>query len=252
VGNRLHLEDDLADLLALPDDLIRRHVQELIDYDGDSAMRQFFVTHPRAALECLVEDIRLYWDRALKHRWSQMIATLEGDVLYRGRLMALEGPEALLPDLHSTISYQDSEIRINASCNHKTIFEVHQLQGEGIQLVPTIFTGCGRAYQVSPNWRPMIVYSARGVGIYNRETRASKPLELALGAGRASVLLALRNPASTGELARRLTVTSGAVSQQLDRLKQAGLVEAHRSGKRVYYRLTQHGEELIALFERMN
>jgi DNA-binding MarR family transcriptional regulator len=53
-------------------------------------------------------------------------------------------------------------------------------------------------------------------------------------------------------MAHRLSLTSGAISQQLDRLKRAGLVESHRSGKRVYYRLTRRGEDLIALFERMN
>jgi DNA-binding MarR family transcriptional regulator len=65
------------------------------------------------------------------------------------------------------------------------------------------------------------------------------------------VLQALTVPASTSELAHRLMVTSGAVSQHLDRLKHAGLVEAHRSGRRVYYQLTRRGEELILLFERI-
>jgi DNA-binding transcriptional ArsR family regulator len=74
---------------------------------------------------------------------------------------------------------------------------------------------------------------------------------MALGAGRARVLETLRTPASTGEIAQKLGVSSGAVSQILSRLAQADLVESHRVGKRVYYHLTRRGEELIVLFERI-
>jgi len=249
--SRTHIEDDLVDLLALPDELIRKNVQELIDVDGETEIRRYFLAHPHEAMECLVEDIQLYWKRTLEPTWSKMISVLEGDLLYRGRLMALDGPEALLPDLHSSISYQDRQIHIGRVCDHPKPNKVVELNGDGIQLVPVIFAGCGRAYQITPEWRPMILYSARGVGLYNGETRASKPLELALGASRAQVLQGLRVPATTGELAHRLQLTSGAISQQLDRLKRAGLVEPHRSGKRVYYRLTRLGEELMALFERI-
>lgn len=249
--SRVHIADEFQELLSLPDDLIRRNVQEVIAIDGETEMRRFFLAHPHEAIQCLIEDLQLYWLRALKHRWSQMISVLEGDLLYRGRLMALDGPEALLPDLHPTISYQNREIHLANTCTHIHPDFVAELNGDGIQLVPTVFTGCGRAYQISPEWHPMIVYSARGAGLYNGETRASKPLELALGTGRARVLQGLRHPATTGELAHRLQLTSGAVSQQLDRLKRAGLVESYRSGKRVYYQLTQRGEELMALFDRI-
>ncbi len=96
----------------------------------------------------------------------------------------------------------------------------------------------------------MIGYNARGVGQYNQDSRASKPLELALGAARAAVLQTLVTPASTGEVAHKLGIASGGVSEHLKRLTQAGLAEPHRSGKRVYYQLTRRGEDLIALFER--
>jgi DNA-binding transcriptional ArsR family regulator len=38
------------------------------------------------------------------------------------------------------------------------------------------------------------------------------------------------------------------VSQHLARLRRAGLVEAHRRGRRVYHRLSTNGEYLLELF----
>jgi hypothetical protein len=252
--NRMDIESDLEEVLATPDAVIRQQVRWLIPDVGETDTRRFYLAHPREAVQCLVEDMRLYWQRTLAESWSRMLAVLDGDILYRGRVLTLDGLESLLPNLHPSISYQRHAIHLGpvghsntpAHCPVKV-----ELEGRGIQFVPIIFNVAGRTWKTTAEWRPMIGYTARGVGLYNSETRASLPLETTLGAGRAQVLQALVVPASTGELAHRLMITSGAVSQQLDRLKQAGLVEAHRSGKRVYYQLTRRGEELIALFERI-
>ena len=74
-------------------------------------------------------------------------------------------------------------------------------------------------------------------------------LEAALGVGRASVLKGLLHvPFTTTELARQLSLSPAAVSAHLSRLKAAELVELHRSGKRVYYRLSGAGESLLDIF----
>src|SRR5215207_5783427 len=71
----------------------------------------------------------------------------------------------------------------------------------------------------------------------------------ALGESRASVLKGLlTTPTTTTELARQLGLAPAAVSAHLSRLKAAGLVEPHRSGKRVYYRLSCAGESLLGIF----
>jgi len=245
------IEDDFEKLLSTPEQLIRENIQKLIQRDGDSDIRRSFLTHPREAIWCLVEELRLYWQRTFARSWSQMISVIEGDLLYRGKLLALDGPSKLLPDLHHSISFQNNQIQVGSIQGETAAAVTARHEGNGFQLVPTIFADWVWA-QLAPQLNPMIVYRARGTGgIYNGDTGASKPLELAMGAGRAKVLQSLRTPASTGELAQRLGVSSGAVSQLLNRLTKAGLVEPHRIGKRVYYRLTRRGEELIALFERI-
>jgi len=54
-------------------------------------------------------------------------------------------------------------------------------------------------------------------------------------------------PRTTTELAQELDLSLAAISAHLSRLKVAGLAEPHRSGKRVYYRLSFAGESLLSL-----
>jgi hypothetical protein len=246
--NSVDVENDLAELLATPDALVQKYVGQLIEEEGDSEMRRYFMAHPHEALECLVEELRFYWQRALARHGSRMLSIKEGDILYRARILALNGTGSLFSDLHPSFAYKAGRIEIQRSapsCKDQSEF---RLDGRGLQLVPAVFASECRM-QMASEWRPRLSYPVRGAGLWWQKP-PSQSLELALGTGRASVLQALVIPASTGELAHRLMLTSGAVSQHLDRLKQAGLVEAHRSGRRVYYHLTRRGEELIALFER--
>jgi DNA-binding transcriptional ArsR family regulator len=249
-NNHGSIEDDLEQLSATPDEVIRRYTLALIEQDGDSEIRRFFVVHPHEAMACLVEELHLYWQRTLAHYWPRMISVLEGDILYRGRLLALEGPGSLVADLHPAMTYQNQQIQIRSNHRSHTCDVEFQLEGEGIQLVPLVFSG-ERRMQIVPEWQPRLSFPVRGTGLYSRETRASKPLEQALGAARARVLQILTTPATTGEVAFKARITAGTASVHLSRLTKAGLVEPHRSGVRVYYRLTRRGEELIALFERI-
>jgi hypothetical protein len=242
------IEDELQRLLELPDEMIRRDIETLIATSGDSELRQHFLIYPRDALLCLIDELRLYWQRTLAHHWPRMMTILEGDVLYRARKLALEGVESLFSDLHSGLAYEAGTIRINKK-NVPTCIYSSELRGNGIQLVPTVFSGAQLYWQIVPHWHPMLIYNVRGAGLWQGKPEdASQSLELALGTGRARVLYALTTPATTGELALRLEISAGGVSQHLSRLEQAGLAEAHRSGKRVYYQLTERGESLLSLF----
>jgi DNA-binding transcriptional ArsR family regulator len=50
------------------------------------------------------------------------------------------------------------------------------------------------------------------------------------------------------ELSQQLRLAPVAVSAHLSRLEVAGLVEPHRSGRKVYYRLSPAGESLLEIF----
>jgi DNA-binding transcriptional ArsR family regulator len=249
-GSRDNVEDEISDIIATPDETVRQDVQALMSADGHTSTRQHFVAYPREAVSRLVEELRLYWQRVLAHHWSRMISIKEGDMLYRARMLALDGPGTLFEDLHPTISYQSGQISIEPIALSATCHADLNLSGDGLQLVPIVITGVGRCFKMASAGQSSLAYSVRGAGLW-RAKPPSKSLEMALGAGRAAILQGLGTPATTSEMAQRLCLTSGAVSQQFDRLKRAGLVESHRSGKHVYYQLTRRGKELIALFERI-
>jgi DNA-binding MarR family transcriptional regulator len=247
--NHTDIERDFEALLATPDEVIRKNVLSLIQFDGDSEMRRYFVAHPREAVVCLVEDLRLYWQRTLAHHWSRIISRLEGDILSRARILALHGADVLFTDLHPTISFRRNNLQVQYVYHCADQNDNYQLTGEGLRLVPTLFANRVMA-QIPPHQLPMLAYATRETGQWHSRLETGS-LELALGAARASVLQTLTHPSTTGEIAYKLSLTSGAVSQQLQRLVRAGLAEAHRNGKRVFYRLTRRGEDLIALFERI-
>ncbi|HLV36384.1 MAG TPA: winged helix-turn-helix domain-containing protein [Spirillospora sp.] len=245
---QLSLEHEIQRMLANPDDLVRKNIQRLIEMGGESDLLQFFLTHPQEALLCLADELRLYWRRALEPYWSSLTAVLEGDVIYHARQMALYGPEQMFNGLETReLQYRDGVIELAKNgCEAE-----FRLAGDGIQLVPSIFTVCGVHWQIEPEWQPMIIYMARGIGNWRPDSiERNESLELAIGEGRARVLQTLLTPSNTSEVARRLKISAGAASQHLGRLQQAGLVEPHRSGRRVYYRLTNRGAQLLTLFDQ--
>lgn len=257
------IETEFERILNLPEDLIREGVSIAIEFFGASDIRCDFLAHPREGMQALITEMRDYWQRTLAHHWHRMIAVLENDILHHSRILTLDGIEALFPTLSETLAYENGVIQIGKipeNCDEekrkyfssfKTVKQDVSvaLETEKFHLVPAIFAGNSTYHQVNEPWQPMILYTPRGAGLWNYEVpEPSQALELTLGAGKSRILLALATPYSTGELARKLSLTAGAVSQQLGKLHQAGLVESHRSGKHVFYRLSQRGTNLVALF----
>jgi DNA-binding transcriptional ArsR family regulator len=249
-GTRLDLDTEIDTLLGVSDDIIRDNIQKLITDTGETELRNLFLAYPREMMLCLVDELRLYWKQVMAHHWPSVTSILDGDILHRARQMAVNGAPAILGQIHNSLSYDAGYLTISKP--HKSHCDMDfTLKGDGIQLVPTAFLCSSLWWQIVPEWRPMLIYQARGIGLWRPidADEGETSLEIALGAGRARVLQSLMTPLNTGEIARFLDITSAAVSQHLSRLQDAGLVESHRSGKRVYYQLTRRGENLLAVFD---
>jgi len=173
---------------------------------------------------------------------------LEGDTIRRGQALALGGVEALLSGLSPKVNYSGGAIELA-----KAYERIVDPKGRGITLVPCVFVWPKVDVLVQPGYQPTLAYPPRGAA--NLWT-ASSPREssgtalgAALGVSRASVLKCLLPaPTTTMELSQQLRLAPAAVSAHLSRLKVAGLVEPHRSGRKVYYRLSSAGESLLEIF----
>lgn len=246
-------DDALDTLRRTPEPTLRANLETILQLDEPlTPPRQHFLDDPCGALERLADEVAIYWQRALAPYWGHMLSVLENDVLYRARQLALFGARSVFAELSHSLTYAPGFISIDKRYVCRASRKQHyDLGGVGLQLVPAIF---GKSSSVStqfePEFRPMIIYSARGAGLWHHEpSPANVQLETLIGAGKSRVLLALEAPQNTTELARILNLTPGAVSQHLGHLSSAGLVEAHRAGSRVFYRLSLRGERLLGLFD---
>jgi len=251
----LSFEEELEHLRATPHDVVRKNVRVLLaqwtendklDSDTHEILR-YFLAYPSEALDCLADELRQFWAQAIAPYWERVRSILENDILYQGRRMALEGVSSMVEQLDTRLRLDGGILLIEKPQHGR---DEYHLEGRGLQLVPTLFTGNKLSWQIEPEWKPMVIYSARGGSLLHMPSQPDPESALvhALGESRARVLQALREPLHTAELAQQLQVTSGAVSQHLSRLSEAGLVTNHRSSSKVVYRLTPRGEKLLALF----
>jgi DNA-binding transcriptional ArsR family regulator len=243
------IEVGFAEIANTPPHLVQEHIQALIDKYGMNEIRHYALVNPQAALEQVIVEMRDYWQRTMAHHWTRLLAVLENDVLYRSRFLAVQGAKSMFESIGHGVIYEPNQLTITYPLVPNKPSVGFSLQERGVQVVPSVFAGNKTYHQYDEHWEQMLIYPARGAGIwYSENIKPLEALELTLGVPKARMLYLLQNPLNTGELAHRMVLTASAVSQQLKNLHQAGLVESFRHGKLVFYRLTERGEKLLALF----
>ena len=198
---------------------------------------------PGEALKALVDEVLAYWELALADVWPRVAGLLEGDVLRRSRTLATGGTAALFADLHPSVEWSGERLRIDRPWDFGD-----RLDGRGLLLVPGVFCWPAVRVLVGGGYQPGLMYPASGVATLWEDAPPPPPGALAalLGPTRAAVLAGLEEPAAPSELAARLGVTPGAVSQHLGVLRDARLVTGHRVGRHVRYARTALGDALTS------
>ncbi|HET6658577.1 MAG TPA: DUF5937 family protein [Rubrobacter sp.] len=248
--------EEIERLRTTPPEVVHEEVEAFVRVEKEQfgllatekvRLLENYVGDPEGSLKRLVDELRGYHDLAIAPYWPRIQEHLEGDTLKRGQALALGGVEALLSGLHPKVSYGGGALELD-----KAYEAVVEPAGRGITLVPCVFAWPRVEVLVQPGYRPTLAYGPRGVANLwssSSPARNGTAMEAALSAGRAAVLKGLLPaPRTTTELAHQLRLSPAAVSAHLLRLKAAELVEAHRSGKRVYYRLSCAGESLLGIF----
>ena len=252
----VRFDEELERLRATPTEVVHTEVQMLVQAQKEQfgplspekeLMLEIYLSDPEGSLMRLVDTLQRYHDLTIAPYWQRIQEHLEGDTIKRGQALALGGVEALLSNLHPKASYSGGVLELD-----KTYEAVVEPAGRGITLVPCVFAWPRVDMLVQPGYQPTLAYGPRGVAkLWSSSSPAPNgtALEAALGTGRASVLKSLTPmPSTTTELAHQLRLSPAAVSAHLTRLKAAELVEPHRSGRNVYYRLSYAGESLLGIF----
>jgi DNA-binding transcriptional ArsR family regulator len=220
---------------------------DIVEYFGDDPPPPWnaFLGRPAEMVDRLADAMNTYWDATIADDWPRLRAVLEGEMLGRARELALSGPTAVLEELHPSLRWRAPVIELYKEKN----FEMH-LEGRPLVLMPLVFAR-NVLMGVSEGQRAVAIgYQARGTSALwapNELDDDDARLDLLLGHGRATVLRALDQPATTTELARRLSYAPSTVSAHLDVLARAGLVDRHRVRRSVFYGLNATGESLVAL-----
>ncbi|MFG1928059.1 ArsR family transcriptional regulator [Cryptosporangium sp. NPDC048952] len=240
------MEEQIAQVRRTPLDIVRRdmlatHAPGPLPIpvrDADSPHD----ADVRRLRDVLCDVVVRYWDRTLRPDWPRMRTLLEADVVYRARRLAVGGARSLFADIHTNVTWEDGALRIDRMIGRHRV----AADGRGLLLLPSIF-----AYKpippMSPDEPPWLAYPARGIATLWTTTphATSAALSALIGVPRTRLLRLLEEPLPTIDIAHRLRVTPGAISQHLRVLHGAGLVNRARSGRLVLYRRSSLGDELI-------
>ncbi|WP_405014182.1 ArsR family transcriptional regulator [Kitasatospora sp. NBC_01539] len=199
---------------------------------------------PARLLADIADALEEYWVHCLEPEWwPRARSVLHADIVHRSRILAERGAAALFADLDGRLLWGDGVLTIRRDWGDgDTDIAV---DGRGLVFTPTFFAR-GAITCISDEHPPVITYPVRGGA-----TAAAPPvpgpraLERLIGAPKARLLAMLDEPTSTTELARRLGVTPGAVSQHLAVLAETRLVTRARHGRVVLYGLSPLGEQLL-------
>ncbi|WP_079573984.1 ArsR/SmtB family transcription factor [Krasilnikoviella flava] len=228
-----------ADLGPLRVDLLKR-VDRTVG--ADQRLLRALADHPEHARGLAVDAWRQVWDAVLAPSWPQLERILRADIGARSRRVTTRGLGAMVDSLHEAVTWAPDAVRVRLRMHG----EVLDCAGSGLVLVPSVMAPrC--SVVTEPPAQPTLFYPALGVSERWADDAPDTSAALAdlLGAGRAGVLLALRGPLSTSEVAAAGGLAVSTASHHLALLRAARLVDSRRDGPRVLHVRTPLGEALV-------
>jgi len=224
--------------LEAPD--ARRRLRERAAAVGDETLARQLLEDPRGVLERFLGLLESYWAEAFAREWQRIEPDLAASVSEAGRVIARRGLYALLRGLWPEVRSDPDTGRFWLDRPHD--HEVDIGAGELLVLAPSVYVWPHVRVNCDPPWPLGLVFPASSIV---RESRPRIPPAQLIGVLRALAddtrLRALRliaeRPRSTQELAPLVGVTEAALSKHLRTLAEAGLLERHRDGYYVLYRI---------------
>jgi hypothetical protein len=228
-----------------PLDPIRVDLGKMID--RSSGARQQTIRrlreHPEQTRALVADAWQEFWEVALAPHWPQLERLLRSDIAVRSRRMTDAGIAAMVGSLYESVDWQGDAVRVRMRAHS----EVVDCAGSGLVLVPSVMSARASVL-TEPPAQPTLFYPAHGVTETwaGDDGRGEAALAAVLSAGRARLLVALREPMSTSEAAAAAGLTISTASEHLTALRKARLVDHRRDGKRTLHWRSPIGEALLA------
>ncbi|MFJ4681378.1 ArsR/SmtB family transcription factor [Kitasatospora sp. NPDC088783] len=246
-GMETTLESELAEVARVPDEVAVAGLRTAQEHAW-AGQRPAWLTgrgHGARAAELF----RAVWDAHLAADWPARRAALQRDVTHRAGLLAAHGWPRALRQMNRTSGWVGVDaIRFSDRPGPDRV-----VGPDGMLFVPV--TAQRSSWLCEAPDRPFaLVYAARGSGAGTGPGSGAgedgRALARLLGGGRAQILRQLETPATTSELALLLDQSVGTVGGHLAILRDTGLVDRTRVGRRVLYHRTELGDRLAQGPER--
>ncbi|GAA3740727.1 DNA-binding transcriptional ArsR family regulator [Spinactinospora alkalitolerans] len=238
------IDTELARVRATPPEQVMAELRPSLldparDLPADPVSRM--LADPGAARDELARSLEACWEHLVRPYWPRLRALLDADIAVRARTLADSGLGRLLGELDPRVRWDGGILHITGADRG-----LRHLEGDGLVLMPSAFVWPDIILIADPPWQPTLVYPARGIGeLWRPAARPPQALAALIGRTRARLLAALGEAGNTTALAAAHGLSRASVSGHLTALRDAGLLESARVGRRVLYRRTPLGTALL-------
>jgi DNA-binding transcriptional ArsR family regulator len=237
------IEPELEAVRTTPVEHARAEIEHILSTGGrlsPEVERQLRSPDVTRRLADLLEAV---WEAFLAPSWQLLRDVLERDIFQRSRSLAHGGLTELFDDLAPLVTLEEPELRIECPSVEATRI----LDGRGLLLRPSAFIWPYAAVALDEDQPAELVYPARGVAslLYSEPQRFDGALAALIGTTRAQVLRMLDEPMHTSGLARLFGRSPGNIADHLKALRDSGLIDRVRVGRKVVYSRTQLGDALL-------
>ncbi len=241
-------EAGLDAVRATPVSMLRRDLAVLAAANHLPASASALARGEPDVLRHLTRSMAHYRELAINPYWPRIQAAVEADRSRRARALLDGGVEGLLTSLRPAMRWDSGTLEV---LDYPDSRELH-LDGRGLLLVPSFFCARTPVALLDPALPPVLVYPvdrlgglAPAGGGEGRPSAGRDALAALLGRTRAAVLEACEDGCTTGELARRLTISAAAASQHTGVLRNAGLLVSQRDRNTVLHTITPLGRAVL-------
>lgn len=235
------LEAGLEAIMATPGRRVRREIALLDRVTAAPPWTRRLAE--RDTREGLVRALRDYHRAAIAPFTEQIRTHLEADRARRIRDLMHAGTPGLLEGFAPIMRWRPPVLDVVYVPGEHDLY----LAGRGLLLLPSFFCWDTPVAIADPSLPPVLAYPLKHRIQPDTVTDPGRtpPLAVLLGAGRATVLRAAAQGATTGELARAAGISASAASRHANALRDGGLITTCRHGSSVLHTLTPLGASLL-------